>query len=491
MKGDRTLNKRAQRRMPIVEALLEYQRQQTISFHVPGHKHGAGLPNLTRLWGKTIFGHDLTIMPDMDSIYKPHGVIAEAQRLAADAFKAEHAFFMVNGTTSAIQGMLMAALDPGDKVIVPRNVHKSIVSGLILSGAEPIYVQPPVDDYLGVVRGMTADIVRQALRQYPETKAIFTINTTYYGMSPELEAICEIAHEHGIPVLVDEAHGAHLAFHPLLPPAGMEVGADAVASSTHKLAGSLTQSSMLLTRGPHMDPLEVKSTLNLTQTTSPSYLLLASLDAARQHMFFHGEELLTEAMNLANWARHEINWNIPGLYVYGNDMVGMPGCPAYDPTKLVISVRALGVSGFEVERILRQGFHIQVDLSDLYNVLAVVTIGDTKETVRALVEALRQIASRFKPRDVREEKIELPPIPSLAYLPREAYYSETRKIPLVQAAGRIVAEMLMAYPPGIPLIAPGEILTQDIIDYVLSIKEQDAHIYGTEDPTAEFIRVIR
>ena len=477
--------------MPIMEALLEYQRQQTISFHVPGHKHGVGLPNLTSIWGETIFGHDLTIMPDMDSIYKPHGIIADAQRLAADAFGADHAFFMVNGTTSAIQGMLMAALDPGDKVIVPRNVHKSIVSGLILSGAEPIYVQPPVDDYLGIVRGMIAENVRQALREYPETKAIFTINTTYYGMSPELEQICELAHEHGIPVLVDEAHGAHLVFHPLLPISGTEAGADAVASSTHKLVGSLTQSSMLLTQGPHLDPLEVKSTLNLTQTTSPSYLLLASLDAARQHMVLHGQELLTEAMNLANWARHEINWNIPGLYVYGNDMVGMPGCPAYDPTKLVISVRSLGVSGFEVERILRQGFHIQVDLSDLYNVLAIVTYADSKETVRSLVEALRQIASRFKPRDVREEKITLPPIPPLAYLPREAYFSETRKMPLNQAAGRIVAEMLMAYPPGIPLITPGETLTQEIIDYVIEIKEQDAHIYGTEDPTAEFIRVIR
>ncbi len=485
------LSRKAQRRLPIVKAMLAYQKQKTISFHVPGHKHGVGLPNLTRIWGKTIFEHDLTIMPDLDSIYKPHGIIAEAQRLAAEAFLAEHAFFMVNGTTSAIQGMLMAALRPGDKVIVPRNVHKSVVSGLILSGAEPIYVQPPVDDYLGVVMGMTADGVRQALRQHPETKAIFTINTTYYGMAPELKQIVDLAHAHNIPVLVDEAHGAHLAFHPHLPLSAMQAGADAAASSTHKMAGSLTQSSMLLIQGPYLDPLAVKSTLNLTQTTSPSYPLLASLDAARQRMYFHGEELLTEAINLANWARHEINQNIPGLYVYGNDLVGQPGCPDYDPTKLVINVRALGVSGFEVEKILRQGFHIQVELSDLYNVLCVITIGDTKESVRALVEALRQIATRFQPRDVREEKIVLPPIPALAYSPREAFYSETRKMPLEQAAGKIVAEMLMAYPPGIPLIAPGEILTQEIIDYVQRIKKEDAHIYGTEDPTAEFIQVIR
>lgn len=482
---------KAQRRIPILEALKEYQRQGTISFHVPGHKHGVGIPELVKVWGKSVFEHDLTIMPDMDSIYKPTGIIAEAQNLAAEAFGAEHAFFIVNGTTAAIQGMLMSALKPEDKVIVPRNVHKSIVSGMILAGVEPIYVQPPIDDYLGVVMGMTVDSVRQALRQYPEAKAVVTANTTYYGMAPDLEQIVELAHEYEIPVLVDEAHGSHFKFHRLLPPSAMEAGADAAASSIHKLGGSLTQSSALFLQGEYLDPYEMKATLNLMQTTSPSYLLLASLDAARQQLVLRGEALLTEAMNQANWARYEINQNIPGLYVYGNDIVGMPGCSAYDPTKLVINVRALGISGFEAERILRNGFHIQVDLSDLYNVLCVVTIGDTKQTVRALVAALREIASRFRPRDVREEKITLPPIPELAFLPREAYYADTRKMPLTQAAGKIVAEMLMAYPPGIPLITPGEILTQDIIDYVLDLKRQDAQIYGTEDPTAEFIKVIR
>lgn len=485
------MNINAQKRTPILEALREYQRQGTISFHVPGHKHGVGLPALTKIWGKTMFNHDLTIMPDMDSIYKPHGIIAEAQRLAAEAFGARHAYFMVNGTTSAIQGMLMAALRPGDRVIVPRNVHKSIVSGMILAGVEPVYIQPPVDDYLGVVMGMTADGVRQALQLYPEVKAILAINTTYYGMAPELREIVALARQHDIPVLVDEAHGSHLKFHPQLPPAAMEVGADLAASSTHKLAGSLTQSSMLLLQGERLDPYQVKATLNLTQTTSPSYLLLASLDVARQQMALKGEELLTKAIDLADWARDEVNENIPGLYIYGNDMDGLAGCPTHDPTKLVINVRALGVTGFDVERILRNGFRIQVDLSDLYNVLCVVTIGDTVETVRALVEALRHIASRFRPRDVREQKIVLPPIPELAYLPREAYYADTRPVPLTEGAGKIVAEMLMAYPPGIPLITPGEILTQEIIDYVLDLKRQDAHIYGTEDPTAGMIKVIR
>jgi arginine decarboxylase len=335
--------------MPIVEALREYQRQGTISFHVPGHKNGVGLPSLARIWGKTMFNHDLTIMPDMDSIYKPHGIIADAQRLAAEAFGAEHAYFMVNGTTSAIQGMLMAALRPNDRVIVPRNVHKSVVSGMILAGVEPVYVQPPIDDYLGVVMGMTADNVAQALQLYPEAKAVFTINTTYYGMAPELESIVQLAHQHNIPVLVDEAPRiASQVPSQFTSGCNGGGGADLAASSTHKLAGSLTQSSMLLLQGERLDPYQVKATLNLTQTTSPSYLLLASLDAARQQLALRGEELLTRTIDLANWAREEVNETIPGLYIYGSDLDGLPGCPAHDPTKLVINVRALGVTGFDV-----------------------------------------------------------------------------------------------------------------------------------------------
>lgn len=482
---------RRQSRTPLFDALRNYVKEGTLSFHVPGHKHGKGLPEFTRFVGKNVMNIDLTIMPDLDSIYKPHGPLKAAQDLAAEAFGADRAHFLSNGTTSGIHAMLMATLGPGDKFIVPRNAHKSVISAMILTGAEPVYIQPYVDNYLGVAMAITADEVRQALRQQPEAKAIFVINTTFYGMAPELERIVEIADDYEIPVLVDEAHGAHLRFHPHLPISAMEAGADMAALSTHKLLGSLTQSSLLLTQGDLIDHDYAKTTLNLTQTTSPSYPLLASLDVSRKQIFFRGQEMLTQAINLANWARYEINNSIPGLYVYGNDMVGQPGCHEYDPTKLCINVRALGISGFEMERILRQGFHIQVDLSDLYNVLAVVSIADTKETVRTLVHALTEIARKYTVQDVREQPIELPPIPALAYLPREAFYAENKRVPLDQAKGKIVAEMLMAYPPGIPLICPGEILTQDIIDYVRMLKAADAEIYGTEDPTAEHIKIIR
>lgn len=482
---------RRQSRTPLFDALRNYVREGTLSFHVPGHKHGKGLPEFTRFVGKNIMNIDLTIMPDLDSIYKPHGPIKAAQDLAAEAFGADYAHFLSNGTTAGIHCMLMSTLRPGDKFIVPRNAHKSVISAMILTGAEPVYIQPYVDNYLGVAMAITADEVRQALRQQPDAKAIFVINTTFYGMAPELERIVEIAEDYEIPVLVDEAHGAHLKFHPSLPLSAMEAKADMAALSTHKLLGSMTQSSLLLTRGDLIDAQYAKTTLNLTQTTSPSYPLLASLDMARKQVFFRGQEMLTHAINLANWARYEINNNIPGLYVYGNDMVGQPGCYEYDPTKLCINVRALGISGFEMERILRQGFHIQVDLSDLYNVLCVVSIADSKEAVRTLVHALSEIARKYQVQDVREQPIELPPLPALAYLPREAFYAETKRVPLDQAKGKIVAEMLMAYPPGIPLICPGEILTEEIIDYVRMLEEADAQIYGTEDPNAEYIKIVR
>ncbi|MBS4053741.1 MAG: aminotransferase class I/II-fold pyridoxal phosphate-dependent enzyme [Thermaerobacter sp.] len=482
---------RRQSRTPVFDALRSYVRAGTLSFHVPGHKHGKGLPEFTRFVGRNIMNLDLTIMPDLDSIYKPHGPIAEAQELAAEAFGAEFAHFLSNGTTAGIHCMMMTTLRPGDKIVVPRNVHKSVVSALVLTGAEPVYIQPYVDNYLGIAMAITADEVRQSLRQHPESKAILLTNTTFYGMAPELERIVEIAEDYEIPVLVDEAHGAHLCFHPGLPISAMEAGADMAALSTHKLLGSMTQSSLLLTRGDLVDHDYTKTTLNLTQTTSPSYPLLASIDVSRKQAFFRGHEMLTHAINIANWARYEINNNIPGLYVYGNDLVGQLGCHDYDPTKLCINVRALGITGFEIERILRQGFHIQVDLSDLYNVLCVVTIADTKETVRALVHALSEIARKYTVQDVREQVIELPPIPALAYLPREAFYADSKRVPLEQAKGKIVAEMLMSYPPGIPLICPGEILTQDIIDYVRRLKKADVQIYGTEDPTAEHIKIIR
>lgn len=448
------------------------------------------MKELRQYLGRSVFQIDLTLMPDLDSIFAPQGVIREAEDLAAEAFQADAAYFIVNGTTAGIQGMIMAACRPGDKIILPRNVHKSVFGALILSGVEPIYMPAELDEELGIALGVELEQVEHAIRAYPEAKAVFMLNPTYYGMVSDLPAIVETAHDYDMTVLVDEAHGAHFSFHPLLSPSAMQAGADLAALSVHKMLGSLTQSSLVVQQGERFDPAYVKTVLNLTQTTSPSYVLLASLDIARKQAYFDGEKMLRRTINLANWARHELNC-LPGVYVFGSEMIGRPGCAGIDPTKLCINVRGLGLSGQEAEEILRRDYRLQVELSDPGNVLALITIGDNKESVRKLVRAFYDISGRFTERPLLEGELGVPGIPELALVPKEAFYADKRPHEFKAAAGKICGELIMAYPPGIPIICPGEIITEEIISYIERLKQKRTWLQGMEDPTLEHIWVIR
>lgn len=478
-------------RAPLFDALRKYVDDRVIPFHVPGHKQGrVGDEEFLSYIGHNVMGIDLTIMEDLDGICNPKGVIKEAEELAALAYKADYAYFLSNGTSSGIQAMIMSVCQPGDKILLPRNAHKSAISGVILSGAEPVYLQPEINEYLGIAMGITPEAVQNALNEHPDLKAIFVINTTYYGVASDLRQIVDIAHRHGVAVLVDEAHGAHLSFHESLPLSAMEAGADMSAASTHKLTGSMTQSSMLLIREGLVNPKRVKAVMNLTQTTSPSYILLASLDTARRKIVRDGRQLLEQTIELANWARREIN-QISGLYIFDTDILGLPGCYAFDPTKVPISARGLGISGYEFERILRQEHGIQVELSDLYNVLALFSIGDNQETAERLVAACRSIASRYKETSMRLVNSRVPDIPELAVLPRDAFHSETVPILLEQAEGEISAEVVMAYPPGIPVVCPGERITRDIIRYIRTMRQEKLSLQGTEDPNVTTIKVLR
>lgn len=429
-------------------------------------------------------------MPDLDSIFAPQGVIKEAQDLAAATFGADAAHFIVNGTTAGIQGMIMTSCRPGEKIILPRNVHKSVFGALILSGAEPIYMPAELDSELGIAMGVRSEQVEHTARNYPEAKAVFLLNPTYYGMVSDLPAIVATAHDYNMAVLVDEAHGAHFSFHPLLPPSAMEAGADLAALSIHKMLGSLTQSSLVVQQGSRFDPAYVKAVFNLTQTTSPSYVLLASLDVARKQAYFHGDKMLRRTINLANWVRHELN-SLPGIYVFGSEMIGRPGCAGIDPTKLCINVRGIGLTGREAEEILRHDYRLQVELSDTGNVLALITIGDNKESVRKLVNAFHDISRRFPECSLLEREILLPGIPELALLPKEAFYADKRPHEFKAAAGKICGELIMAYPPGIPIICPGEIITEETLDYINKLKQKQAWLQGMDDPTLEHIWVIR
>lgn len=475
---------------PLFDALRQYQADGVVSFHVPGHKQGVGSPELTDYFGRNLLTVDVTVHEEVDCITNPRGVIKAAEALAADLYGVEAVHFLVNGTTSGIQAMIMSVCQPGDKIIIPRNAHKSVNGALALSGAVPVYIQPEVNDYLGFTMGITPQQVEAALDQHPDAKAVFVINSTYYGMASDLAAIVAVAHDRGVAVLADEAHGAHFHFHPELPVSAAAAGADLSAASTHKLLGSLTQSSMLLVNSAFVSAARVKQVLNLTQTTSPSYVLLASLDVARRRMALHGHDLWQQSIELCNWARAELNC-IPGVYVCGSELNGQPGCHQYDPTKLVINLREAGISGFQAERLLRDEHGIQVELSDLYNLLAVGSIGDSPETMQRLVAAVRELVRCHRQAEPLPQFLFAPSrIPALAVAPRDAFYLESIAVPLSEARGLVAAENVMAYPPGIPLLCIGECITDEVISCIEVLKSQRSHLQGTEDPEVNFIRVL-
>lgn len=483
------MKKYDQNRTPIFDALRKYVDDGTVSFHVPGHKGGNGIQELRNYIGKNVLSIDVNGMEDLDNICNPKNVIKESQELAAEAFGADNAYYLVNGTTAGVQAMIMTICKPGDKILIPRNAHKSAIGGLILSGAKPVYIQPEINNKLGMAMGITPERVRQAFEEHPDAKGILVLNPTYYGVFSDLRQIVEIAHSLNKPVLVDEAHGATLGFHPDLPLSAMEAGADMSSASTHKLLGSMTQSSILLLKEGLIDPNKVKATLNITQTTSASYVLLVSIELARKQIATNGRVLLDKAINLSQWAREELN-KVERIYVFGEDIKGLPGCFDIDPTKIAINVQNLGISGYEAEHLLRKNYRIQTELSDLFNTLAVITIGDTKESVEYLVSSVKKMAENSKYKDTIKHTVNLPLPPKQLVSPRDAYYSDKKTVPLEKAEGEISAEMIMAYPPGIPLICPGERLTREIIDYVKILKKEPCQLQGTQDPEINNIKVL-
>jgi arginine decarboxylase len=477
-----------QNRTPLFDAVRKYIEDQVVPFHVPGHKQGRGLRELAAYIGETALRMDVNGMEDLDYANNPTGVILEAQKLMAHAFGAEQSWFLVNGTTSGVQTMILSACEPGSRIILPRNAHKSTIGGIILSGAMPVYIQPEINTELGIAMGVSVESVKKAIRQNPHARAVFVINPTYYGMTSDLKSIVRVAHMHGMAVLVDEAHGAHMSFHDDFPLTAMEVGADMSAASIHKTGGSLTQSSVLLSRGGLISQDRIKQSLGLTFTSSASYLLMCSLDIARKQLAVNGAELLEKALGLARRARSEIN-GIDGLYAFGRELAGTAGCADFDETKLGIHVGRLGYTGYQVEAILREKYNIQVEMSDLYNILAIVSLGDREEDLEALVNALRDLSSG-KAADAPASEVLMPENPEMIVSPRDAFYNAKKSVRLEDAAGEIAGEMVMAYPPGIPVICMGERITPGMVDYIKLLKEQRCQLQGTIDPRVDYIRVL-
>lgn len=485
----------SQSKTPLFTGLIEHAKKNPVQFHIPGHKKGSGMdPEFRDFIGDNALSIDLINIGPLDDLHHPHGIIKEAQQLAAHAFGADYTFFSVQGTSGAIMTMIMSVCGPGDKIIVPRNVHKSIMSAIIFSGATPIFIHPVIDPKLGISHGITIEAVEKALKAHPDAKGVLVINPTYFGISANLKEIVELTHSYNIPVLVDEAHGIHIHFHDQLPMSAMQAGADMAATSVHKLGGSMTQSSVLNVKEGLVSPTRVQSIISMLTTTSTSYLLLASLDVARKQLATKGYELINRTILLANETREEIN-SIDGLYCVGPEILGTKATYDFDPTKLIISVKNIGITGYDAELWLREKHNIEVELSDLYNILCIVSIGDSKETTTLLTNALRELSQlhlqKGESKSSKVIPVHVPDIPTLALSPRDAFYSETEVIPFKESVGRIIAEFVMVYPPGIPIFIPGEIITEENIEYIQENIDVGLPVQGPEDETFTNIRVIK
>ena len=481
------MKKYVQEDAPIYEALEQFRRMRIVPFDVPGHKRGRGNPELSELLGDRCVNIDVNSMKPLDNLCHPVSVIKAAEELAAEAFGAAHAFLMVGGTTSAVQSMALACCKKGDKIIMPRNVHRSIINALVLCGARPVYVNPDVDRHLGISLGMKVEQVEQAIRDNPDAVAVFVNNPTYYGICSDLRTIVEAAHSHGMKVLVDEAHGTHFYFGENFPVTAMAAGADMASVSMHKSGGSLTQSSLLLV-GKDMHPGYVRQIINLTQTTSASYLLLASLDISRRNLALRGWEAFARVAELAEYAREEIN-RIGGYYAFGDELVNRDSVYAFDPTKLSVHTLDIGLAGIEVYDILRDEYDIQIEFGDLGNMLAYLSIGDRKQEVERLVSALADIKRRYQKDKTGMLSQEYIP-PRVVMTPQESFYAPKEQLPIQEAEGRICSEFVMCYPPGIPILAPGEEITDEIIEYILYAKEKGCSMTGPEDEKIEKLNVV-
>ena len=472
---------------PIHRALEQQRLNRMAHFDVPGHKGGRGNKELKEFLGTDCVKLDMNSMKPLDNLCHPVSVIKEAQRLAAEAFGADEAFFIVNGTTAAVQAMIMSVAVAGDKIIMPRNVHRSAINALVVNGSIPVYVNPGVNKRLGIPLGMSVSDIEKTIKENPDAKAILINNPTYYGICSDIKNIVKIAHEYGMLVLADEAHGTHFYFNDRLPISAMAAGADMTAISMHKTGGSLTQSSILLTRNT-VNADYVRQIINLTQTTSGSYLLLSSLDIARKNMSLNGKEYSNKMIDYAEYAREEIN-KLGGYYAFGNELVDKNFVYDFDRTKLSVHTRDIGLAGIEVYDLLRDDYGIQIEFGDIGNILAIISGGDRMLEIERLISALSEVKrlhERTKSGMFDHEYIN----PTIVMGPQKAFFSKKLSLPIEDSSDKICSEFVMCYPPGIPILAPGEMITQEIIHYIQYAKEKGCLVTGTQDMSVDNINVV-
>jgi arginine decarboxylase len=479
-----------QERTPLMDVLLARAKREVTSFHTPGHKNGQGVdPKLRAFTGRNVYKLDVTVFPEVDSLHDPVGPIKKAQILMAQAYGVKQSFFLVNGSSVGNMAMLMSACHPGDSVIISRNAHKSTLSGIILSGVWPIWIQPKVDQHLDIIFDSDAAQIEEALRKFPEAKAVFVTSPTYHGVTTDLKKIAEICHANGKLLLVDEAHGAHLKFHKDLPLSAVEAGADMCVQSTHKILSAVSQASVLHVNSDAIDINRVRKVLSILQTTSPNYFMLASLDAARRQAYFHGQKTFSRIIRLAEEARERIN-RLQRIYCFTQGEIRAKGYDL-DVTKLTLNVTRTGLSGHDVEHKLAFDYGIQVDCADLFNLIAIMGSGTTRHDVEKLLTALEDIDKK-EPGQERNWVLQLPSLSTeMVMTPRDVFLQHhSKRVPLSRAAGHISAQTLTPYPPGIPVLIPGERITHEIQDFLLDLAGKDIRISGQETETLRTVKVV-
>jgi arginine decarboxylase len=476
---------------PIIKSLQQWTTTEHAPFYTPGHKHGWGMgAEFTELLQTAGLKFDLPEIPGLDNLAAPSGAIAESQNLAAQTFGATYTRYLVNGTSGGVMAAILATCQPGDRILLPRNIHRSIIAGLIHSGAVPIFVQPEYVPELDIAHSITPESIALALKEYPQIKAIMVVAPTYYGVCGDLAAMAEIAHQHGIPLLVDAAHGAHLGFHPDLPPSALSLGADLVIQSTHKTLGALTQAAMLHVQGDLIDIGRVDRCLQILQTSSPSYLLLASLDSAQAQMATYGRELLDRTLALTQKARSELS-NIPDLLVLDLART-QPGCRYFDPTRLTITTTGLGYSGYEADAILCDQYKVVAEMPSQRHLTFIISIGNREWDLEMLVAGMRGLAQQASAElEIAPIDWQAPLITTPAITPRSAFFAALETVPIDRAVDRISAELVCPYPPGIPVLIPGEIVTVQSIGYLQDILESGGDVVGNSDPTLHHLQVVK
>jgi arginine/lysine/ornithine decarboxylase len=483
-----------QNQTPLIDALKACTTRSHAPFYTPGHKHGAGIsPLLTDLIGKDVFRADLTELAELDNLFTPQSVILAAQELAAEAFGAEKTWFLVNGSTCGIEAAILATCRMGEKIILPRNVHSSVISGLILSGAIPIFINPVYNSDLDIAYSITPEALKAALVQHPDTKAVLIVYPTYNGICGNLPAFVHLTHQYNIPLIVDEAHGAHFHFHSQLPISALTAGADLTVQSIHKTLGAMTQASMLHFQGKRIDIDRVNKALQLVQSTSPSFILLASLDAARQQMAIHGEKLMSQTLYLAEEARIKIN-QIPGLSTPLINSKKSPGFMDLDQTRLTVNVSKIKFTGFASEEILDKKFHVTPEFSSWQNLTFIISLGNTKTDIQKLIQGFNNLThvipltSECQPcNNINDAMI----ASIISISPREAFFANSEAIPLAETEERICAEIICPYPPGIPVLMPGEIITKSALEYLQEIQDMGGFISGCADETLQTVKVVK